>query len=112
MTIPGFTFNYTDPNSGANYPSSWIIISESKQDTPTTSLMSSRVAMRYDVYLNQNAFTSTPRKVPVSQSNAYIVSNSDSSWATYFTESVMMGANHSLMTQSYAALQSYLSSLT
>lgn len=112
MTTPGFQFNYTDPKSGFNLPTAWIVISEAKEDSPTTTMMGSRVPIRYDVYANQSAYTSG--KSAIFPSNAYIVSYTDSPntvWTTYFDESVMSQANHTIMIQSYAALQAYLTSL-
>lgn len=109
MTMPGFQMSYTDPDTGATYPNAWIVVMNNVYGTPTADETATSCLVVYNVYANQAAF---PSMRPVVEAAKVEVVQGGDAWTEYFEPSVMQQANHDLMTQAYAFLQSYLSEVS
>lgn len=106
MATPGFEINYTDPDTGANYPNAWVVIKNILYGSPTITDIATNILCQFDIYIDVEAYESS--KMPVIANLRAVSQMGDNVWNTYFNQSIMQQSNHDIATQAYLFLQTYI----
>ena len=106
MATPGFTINYTDPDTGANYPNAWVVIKTIVYGNPSVTDVATSLSLQASIFMDQASFENG--KMPVVPNLRAQSNFGDWFWIEFFAIAVLQEANHDLATQSYAFLQSFL----
>lgn len=104
--ITGYTADWTDPNTGVNYPTAWIRVRQTNYSALTSCFVVT------DVYKDEGSY---PGMKPIAENIMPIVlydETPDSIWMTYFDTSIMDEPNHNIQNQSISYLQSQIAPLS
>lgn len=93
MDITGYSTDYTDPSTGANFPEAWI------NPNPIIYIFNTYISLQVNVYKDESAYNSG--KNPISSINEVIIYDSQD-WLTYFDTTVLQQEGIDFLSQCYS----------